>query len=141
MEHYNDGITPFKDFFRYKGLIKELADDLKLQTLLLRNTCEQLLTGVVETDAELVRKEVLEVILSPFRIAVSCYWQARHLIFRLVPVEALNVLPCHVTTHEKSFAFLTWVYCRYADSDNRCRLSCWRIQLRLLGSVKLWYLP
>ncbi|KAL9632428.1 MAG: hypothetical protein Q9204_003802 [Flavoplaca sp. TL-2023a] len=53
LEHYNDGLTPIKNFFRYKGLIQELVDDLKLQTLLLRNTCEQLLTGVVESDTEL----------------------------------------------------------------------------------------
>ncbi|KAI4272933.1 MAG: hypothetical protein LQ337_004977 [Flavoplaca oasis] len=44
----------------YKGLIKELADDLNLQKLLLSNTCEQLLTGVVESDDELVRKGVLD---------------------------------------------------------------------------------
>lgn len=55
----------------YKGLIKELADDLNLQKLLLSNTCEQLLTGVVESDDELVRKGVLDVILSPSRIAVK----------------------------------------------------------------------
>ncbi|KAL8886111.1 MAG: hypothetical protein Q9215_006135 [Flavoplaca cf. flavocitrina] len=55
LEHHNDGLTPVKNFFRYKGLIKELVDDLKLQTLLLRNTCEQLLTGVVESDTELPR--------------------------------------------------------------------------------------
>ncbi|KAL8882065.1 MAG: hypothetical protein Q9198_000865 [Flavoplaca austrocitrina] len=59
LEHHNDGLTPVKNFFRYKGLIKELVDDLKLQTLLLRNTCEQLLTGVVESDTELVSSIVL----------------------------------------------------------------------------------
>ncbi|KAL8996045.1 MAG: hypothetical protein Q9169_004357 [Polycauliona sp. 2 TL-2023] len=53
LEHYNEGLKPFKDFFRYKALIKELVNGLKLQEILLRNTCEQLLTGVVDSDVEL----------------------------------------------------------------------------------------
>ncbi|KAL8754301.1 MAG: hypothetical protein Q9199_004445 [Rusavskia elegans] len=53
LEHYNDGLNPLRDFFRYKTLIKELVEDLNTQTFLLRNTCERLLTGVVESDIEL----------------------------------------------------------------------------------------
>lgn len=46
LEHYNDGLKPFKDFVNYKPLIQRLASDLQTQRTLLRLTCESLLIGI-----------------------------------------------------------------------------------------------
>ena len=53
LEHYSDGAKPLRDFFRYKIVIRQLIIDLGTQQLLLRNTCEKLLDGVVESQITL----------------------------------------------------------------------------------------
>ncbi|KAL8689787.1 MAG: hypothetical protein Q9218_004618 [Villophora microphyllina] len=74
LEHYNEGLKPLKDFVRYRAVIQELSCSLRTQKILLRNTCERLLTGLVDSESRLAC-----LLDNP----TSSAWTEEHLALRL----------------------------------------------------------
>ncbi|KAF2182091.1 hypothetical protein K469DRAFT_691691 [Zopfia rhizophila CBS 207.26] len=49
-EHYAEGVATAKRFWMYKTELRKLLEAIKTERVIYRNTCEQLLTGVVAVD-------------------------------------------------------------------------------------------